>query len=499
LPGLTAKERADLAAADDLIAPPLFRELISRHAGRPAEQELRAMRTRRAGQAAGNLAEEVAQLLDDHDYKAARTRIDEYVRRWTGTGATARMRALEPEIGQRQADEIDVRLTEANELLAMGRYQAAREALRTDWPFESVYRERLEDEMDALERRIRVHEHESTRQPGDPATPRPVVRREGQPGPPPALPGLPHPDLRRLDEARKLVASAKKLFEDSRFEPAAKALSDLLGFYPDLPYVQRNHDAIEAVRALSRHRAEGLGGLLHATNTVRKGKRVILTYRFTNADEELDWEELSNIPHKDGGRFEVAREGVRGNGVMSYLHRAFFKNNVSIRCEAHIQRPRTHGLGFCQQGTETRMILLLATNHWFVEGENYVLERPGHSLLMIGKGTNADVPVDSPDIGFIFEGATKTKPNPPGGSMIRLRFGLDGNRMKGSVTYKSEESTLPGEAVGDDGRGIERVRPTLFVVQNSVLFREIVIEGVLHPDWEKERVRELLSMAEMLE
>jgi len=354
--------------------------------------------------------------------------------------------------------------------------------------------------MDALERRIRVHQHERTGRPtGGGATPTPVVRVVGQPGPPPALPGLPHPDVRRLDEARRLTANAKKLFHDSRFEPAAKALADLLGFYPDLPYVKRNHDAIDAVRALSRHRAEGLGGLLHATKTVRKGKRIILTYRFTNADEELDWEELSNIPHKDSGRFEVAREGVRGNGVMSYLHRAYFKNAVSIRCESHIQRARTHGLGFCQHGTETRMILLLATNHWFVEGENYVLERPGHSLLMIGKGTNNDVPVDSPETGFIFEGATRTSPNPPGGSMINLRFSIDGNRMKGSVAYKGDEATLPGEAVGDDGRGIAKVRPSLFVVQNSVLFREIVIDGVLHPDWEKERVTELLQMAEMLE
>ena len=83
--------------------------------------------------------------------------------------------------------------------------------------------------------------------------------------------------------------------------------------------------------------------------------------------------------------------------------------------------------------------------------------------------------------------------------MINLRFGLDGNRMKGSVAYKGDEANLPGEAVGDDGRGIERVRPMLFVVQNSVLFREIVIDGTLHPEWEKERIRELLSMAEMLE
>jgi hypothetical protein len=139
--------------------------------------------------------------------------------------------------------------------------------------------------------------------------------------------------------------------------------------------------------------------------------------------------------------------------------------------------------------------MLLVTNHWFTEGENYVKQRPGHSLLMIGKGVNADVPVDAPEVGFVFRGGSITKPDPPAGAELGLSFELKENRMTGDVSWQLETGTLREDAIGDDGRTIERLRPALYVVDAAVLFREVVIEGTLHPDFEKARLRDLAEAA----
>ena len=159
--------------------------------------------------------------------------------------------------------------------------------------------------------------------------------------------------------------------------------------------------------------------------------------------------------------------------------------------------PKTHGLAFCQQSLETRQIMLLATNHWFVEGENYVKERPGHSLVMIGKGTNADVPVDSPEIGFIFR-VTRDQPGVKSGDSLDLTFEIRKDTMKAEVEANGRRSTLRGRAVGDDGRGISRVRPALFVVQASVRFERVVIDGVLWPAFEKFHLRDLMEQVDDL-
>jgi hypothetical protein len=245
---------------------------------------------------------------------------------------------------------------------------------------------------------------------------------------------------------------------------------------------------------LARHKSMGLRGLFHATESAGKGRRVKLRYLFRSDAEALDWEELPTIPHQQSGNFEAARSGLRGNGVSTYLLRAFFENDVRIRCRSLPQRKRTFGLAFCQDENETRQILLLVTNHWFVEGENYVLERPGHSLIMIGKGTNADVPVDSPVNGFIFVGATRDEPVPSPGDTLELSLAVEKTQMHGEVALKTRRTSLRGAAVGDDGRGIERVRPALFVIENSVLFSELVVEGRLHGDFERQRVDALLEL-----
>ncbi|MHC4931990.1 MAG: hypothetical protein ACYTGV_07365, partial [Planctomycetota bacterium] len=80
----------------------------------------------------------------------------------------------------------------------------------------------------------------------------------------------------------------------------------------------------------------------------------------------------------------------------------------------------------------------------------------------------------------------------PGGE-LDIGFELKGNEMTGGVAYTSDQVTLRHQAVGDDGRGIQRVRRALFVVQNGVLFKRIRIEGAMHPDFERARISELLD------
>ena len=141
------------------------------------------------------------------------------------------------------------------------------------------------------------------------------------------------------------------------------------------------------------------------------------------------------------------------------------------------------------------MILLLATNHWFVEGENYVKKRPGHSMLLIGKGVNNDVSVDSPEIGFVFKGPSITKPAPRAGTEIGLKLVVEPGRARGEVSWKGKTGTMNVEAKGDDGRGFQRHRPTLYVIEAGVVFREVEIRGNLHPSFVGERERELLDLA----
>ena len=118
---------------------------------------------------------------------------------------------------------------------------------------------------------------------------------------------------------------------------------------------------------------------------------------------------------------------------------------------------------------------------------------------MFGKGVNADVPVDAPDTGFIFRGPSITRPDLPGGAEVELSFAFEGKQMAGEVEYRGERGGRRGSTIGDDGRGIDRVRPGLFVIANRVLFKEIVVEGRLHPGFEKRRVSALLDLAAMLE
>ncbi|MHC4550244.1 MAG: hypothetical protein ACYTEZ_15850 [Planctomycetota bacterium] len=500
--GLPAEVRTRLDQASDLAAPDLIREARERHTAPQARRELHELLARRARRAYAHLEGQVEEHLVGFRYRTAVDLADRYRRAWAGTEAARRTAALLEEMRAEQAEQVAGRTEEAQALLDAGRYDAARETLRTSWELEDRYRRELSDFAETLERRIRVRQHEATPPPTPPeATPtgRPALV-QSRPSPLPALPGFPHPDVKRRADARALLAQARRLFRESRFQPAAKALGDLVGYYGDLPYVARQRDAVDAMNALARHKAKGIAGLFHAAAASRRGRRVTLQYRFEGVDEYRDWEALATIPHKEMGEFSAVRGGVRGTGgSMSYLHFGFFENDVEIRCVAKPQRLRTHGLVLCQEGLETRQLMWIVTNHWFVEGENYVKPRPGHSILMFGKGVNADVPVDSPDIGFIFRGASITKPWPHEGAEIRLSFALKSNQMAGEITYKGDRGGRRGSAVGDDGRGMERVRPGLIVIENSVIFREITIEGRLHPDFEKKRIADLLEVAASLD
>ncbi len=501
-PGLDADVRQRLEAASDLLAPDLYREAMRDQTTPQARREVETLFRQRAERAWSNLRQRVETELESFRYAPAAALVERFRRAWAGTEAARRTAGLLVELRAEQADQVAARREEAEALLERGRYDAARECLRTEWELEDPYRRELTAFAKTLERRIRVHQHEATPQPlpvettptGRPATVKSV------PSSPPALPGYPHADVKRLADAKALLLQARKAFQASRYQPAVEALDNLLGYYGDLAYVDRRRDAVGAMTALASHKAKGVAGLFHATAASRRGRKVKLVYRFESVDEYGDWEALQTIPHKQAGEFATVRNGIRGTGGSAcYLHYGFFENDVAIRCVARPQRLQTHGLVFCQDGREMRQLMWIVTNHWFVEGENYKKARPGHSILMFGKGVNADVPVDSPDIGFIFRGASIMKPWPAEGAEVELSFELRGNQMAGELAYKGDRGGRRGSTVGDDGRSIERTRPGLIVIENSVTFREIVIEGRLHPSFEKKRVRELLEIASGLD
>ncbi len=73
------------------------------------------------------------------------------------------------------------------------------------------------------------------------------------------------------------------------------------------------------------------------------------------------------------------------------------------------------------------------------------------------------------------------------------------SRIEATVKISGQSESLRDDARGDDGRGISKLRPALFVVENNVTFRKVVIEGVLHPEWEKLRVSELWDLVSTLD
>ncbi len=489
---------AELARADDLEAARILRLALDEYRGKEGFGEIRRAFEHRGAQANRNLADRLETLLNRHLYRTAAQLADTYRRHWQASKAGSAMTSRLDELRQEQAMLVEGRRADAETLFDEGSFEAAREAIATRWELEGEYRQQLDELAEELEIKIRRARIAASHVPSVPKPTPNVAVEVGEPGPPPSLPAYPHADVKRLAEARRLLKLARDYFLSRRHDPAERTVKDVLSSYSDLAYVQRNREALEALHALVRYGRGGVKGFFHAKEVSLRGKKLKLRYTFEDAVEMLDWEELPTVPHRDAGSFELARGAARGNGVMTLCNRGFFKHGVVMRCVSDPMYFKTHGLAFCQAGLETRQIMVLVTNHWFVEGENYVKERPGHSLIMIGKGTNADVPVDSPEIGFIFR-VTRKQPQPRKGEEIKITFGLDGTTMKSEVEAAGKSSTMRGEAVGDDGRGISLLRPSLFVVQNNVRFKDVVIEGVLHPEFEKERRRELLDVVSTLE
>lgn len=496
LPGVDLEE---IARASHSEAPFLFRRAIERTVDPADRAELERLFARRADEAFGALAGEVEPLRAEHRYEEAARTIVRYSSSWAGTALVGRADALLGDLRAEQEAQVERRGEEAAALADEGRYDGAREALRTGWQLEAPFVEALAEKAEALERRIRIREHEASKGPAVVAKKPPVVEAPGAPPAPPPLPGAPHPDVKRLAEARALLATARKAFDERRFLPAAKALADVVGYYGDLRYVSRRQEAITALGALSRHGSSGISGLFRATEVKREGQRLRLRYRFEKEEELLDWEALQPVPHAGGGSYERIAGGVRGTGVMAFLLRAFFENDVSIRCTARSRELKSHGLVFAQEGIETRFLLWMVSNHFFVEGENYVKARPGHSILMFGKGVNNDVPVDAPEIGFVFRGDSITKPELVAGEDAVLAFAARNDTMSGEVLFRGDRGGRSGSTLGDDGKGIERLRPGLVVFDGAAVFSDVLIEGRFHPEFERARINALLDAASAID
>ena len=487
--GLPAEFVARVERADDREAADLLRLARDRYLLPLQRAEFAALKQRRRERALANLGKSVEAMLDESRCADAVREVEAFESGWGPSGLLDAVRA-------EQARLVAERLAEVDALVEEGRYVAAREACRPpEGLFEETANETIRAHLERTEKRIRIRSYEPVRHlPVTESGPPPAAVR-AEPSPPPALPGAPHPDVKRLGEARALLARMAKLFKIGQYGPLVPDAENLIGYFGDLKYVTRRIDAVRALLSYARYKGQGPKGLFHAASVQQRGKSTRLIYRFEKPEELWDWEELKPIPHASDGRFEQARGGVRGTGVAGLALRAFFDNEVRLSCISTPHKPESHGLAFLEAGNEQRQVILLATNHWFTEGENYVKKRPGHSILLIGKGVNNDVPVDSPEVGFVFKGPSRATPIPPPGADLDLMLALSGDQVKAEVRYRGDTAKLGVQARGDDGRGFQRHRPALFVVEAGVIFREVQIEGRLHPDFVRERERELLDLA----
>jgi hypothetical protein len=458
---------------------------------RPNERaELNSLTKERRRVARTNLDKQIESLVQEHRYSDAVRTSRRFSSAWGTPGPIDAIR-------KRQTDEVAIRKAEADALVNDGRYVAARESLTPpEGLFEAEAITQFAEHLDVVVRRIRVRSYRA-------AGHTPVLEvgpaqppKKGRPSMPPALPGAPHADVKRIGEARALLARMAALFQAGNYGPLVKATKNLRGYFGDLAFVKRKRDSLHAILLFARYKSQGIKGLFSATESNLLGSAIRLVYRFETRAELFDWEQMKPIPHKSNGKFELVRSGVRGTGVAALVQRAYFTGKITLSCKSTPQKPESHGLAFYEAGNEQRQVILLATNHWFTEGENYVKKRAGHSILLIGKGVNNDVPSNTPDVGFVFKGPSRTKPSPPGGKEIELRLEFEDSRVKGEVRYRGTKAQLGVEARGDDGRGFERHRPALFVVEAGVVFREVEIRGNLHPSFARERERELLDLAD---
>lgn len=489
LASLPAEFVARVNAAPDLAAAELLRTARDRY-HRPNEAaELSSLRKERRRVARTNLDAQIETLTEEHRYVDALQTSRRFSKAWGTPGPI-------DEIRKEQSDEVTARKAEADALVEDGRYVAARESLAPpSGLFEKDATDAFAEYLTKIIRRIRVRSYRA-----DGNTPvlesEVPIAKKGRPSPPPTLPGAPHPDVKRIGEARALLRRMAGLFQSGSYGPLVKATKELTGYYGDLDFVKTRQDSLHAILQFARYKSEGMKGLFSATEANMMGNAVRLVYRFENRSELYDWEQMKPIPHAKDGEFEFVRRGVRGTGVAALVHRGFFTGKVTLSCRSTPHKPESHGLAFYEADNEQRQVILLATNHWFTEGENYVKKRAGHSILLIGKGVNNDVASDSPEVGFVFKGPSRTKPSPPAGKEIELRLEFEDGRVKGEVRYGSGNAQLGVEARGDDGRGFQRHRPALFVVEAGVVFREVEIRGNLHPSFRRERERELLDLAD---
>ncbi len=496
--------RKRVARADAVAAADVLREARRDVLGQEAQAALVAWSVELGQHALKQAQREIDDACTRYQYVTARRAAERYRRAWATFPVHAEMAKLPAAVVAEADATIGRRIREADDLLRRGRPDAAREALAVQLELDEAHQQRWNDAIAALDRRIRVHDWKQAR-----GTKAPGVNPGARPPAPsgitvelhlpPALPGYPPADVKRLAEAETMLQEARAAFAKGRFQPAAETLTKLQSFYGDLRFVKGRAEGISAVHALARYRTLGLSGLFHATKVTRRGKRHVLRYDFKTDAEMLDWEPMQLLAHQDDGKFERSPTGVQGSGVAWLIHRGFFDGPTTIRCKARANQQKAHGLVLCQEGNETRHLLWLISNHWLVEGENYVKARPGHSVLMFGKGVNRDVPVESPEVGFIFRGASLSKPQPNQSEVVTLSFGWAKNRMKGVIRTRYGEGEREDVATGDDGRGMSRLRPGLMVVQNAVTFREVEIEGRLHKEYEKKRVNELLELAALLD
>jgi hypothetical protein len=507
LPKLPADLRARLAQADDLEAGRILRDAWPRYGSGEHAPVLRRFRRLRGDEAMARLRAGAEKLQAAARFKGAAELAQQYLEAWRNSPTEKEIAGLLDEVREEESALVTRMERESRSLFQDGKHDAARLALRTQQELEARYAQRLQELSQSLERRIRIAtlphrpgrittarvERPKPKSEPVPVTKKPPAKKE------PAPPETPQPDPERVrrEAARDAVLKARDLFTSRRHEPALEGIEEALTGYGDVEFVRNRREGLEAMRTLLHHQRRGVGALFSATKVTKKGRRLRLRYTFKQG-EIADWEVLWTIAHQSRGDFEHGLNGIRGYGVTHLVHRAFFENDVSIRCTTEPVKLRTHGLAFCQHENETRQVMLLATNHWFYEGENYVKERPGHSLIFIGKGTNADVPVDSPDTGFIF---LVTRPGPearPNGT-LDLSLGMKKLRIEAEVKTGGKDGQLRDDARGDDGRGIEKLRPALFVVENSVTFRDVVIEGLLHREFEKQRVQELWDLVSTLD
>jgi hypothetical protein len=377
--------------------------------------------------------------------------------------------------------------------------QAKAAADRKDWPgaLDAVGRAVASAAPgDALERarkeEIRIRSLVPSMTPGGgsppaqkPPAPGPEKSPRGgaPPGPEPVPPvdaGAKRAPPSRDEEAAALFRASREALDAGRPGEAERGLYRLVSEYRESRTVRDYGVEIEQRYLDALKKGHGVAGLFHG-GVAFKGGRVVLTYKFEDAAEAGDWENLRMFAVPNKATFRIEDGELAAEGAGAFMTRACFRPEhaaMSFRIRPGVP-PQDMGAMMAEPKDVANHVLFTLSNGFFKLGKgDKAYAQPGNVIFVFGKGMWRDTDPDM--VGFVRTGSSED-PKVATRKWSEIEVSKEGGKARFSVDGRY----FMGRSIGDNKYELTGVRPALFVLLTDARFDEVVVEGDLDPEWVK--------------